>query len=173
MTRYNWFWHNVNLWELARAMTLDLPLDMIRRLFKASVSKDHQGFASMLANLWNLRNRECIDDKDRIFAIKELCTDLKPKDLEENYKLSVAQVLTDAARKIIEINGNLNVLGACLPERKCPNLPSWVPDWTICSGDRPIRILTPVHHMAGIAPLMRCEKRARDWMLHLQWIRTC
>ncbi|KAL2168568.1 hypothetical protein VTG60DRAFT_7173 [Thermothelomyces hinnuleus] len=56
---------------------------------------------------------------------------LKALEIVPDYRLPHRDVYRDVTRRVIEVSGNLDVLGLCFPFSKpsTSGLPSWVPDW--------------------------------------------
>src|SRR3569833_181766 len=76
-----------------------------------------------------IRNRQATDPRDLIYGILALVGG--ETGLEADYTLSVAEVFTQAAMRIISQQQSLAVLVYNLLGRNTQNsLPSWVPDWT-------------------------------------------
>jgi hypothetical protein len=78
------------------------------------------------------------DDRDRVFAILGLWEQALehkkvPDHIHPDYQLSVEQVYTTAARATVRETGDINLLSLVEDSsfRKLPDLPSWVPDYTV------------------------------------------
>ncbi|KAF2099870.1 hypothetical protein NA57DRAFT_75375 [Rhizodiscina lignyota] len=74
------------------------------------------------------------DKRDRIYSLLGLCTDEDASTIIPDYAMSAAEVYTNFARRLLN-RGTLDVLTAVGDfRRRCiPDLPSWVPDWSISS----------------------------------------
>lgn len=83
---------------------------------------------------------KCSDDRDRIYAVASLLGgsgDEKKDDtlhIKPDYTKSVPQVYTDAALRGFRYCNNLYLLQQCNfnPD---PKVPSWVPDWSVTTGN--------------------------------------
>ena len=66
-------------------------------------------------------------------------------DLSVDYGKPVAGIYTDVARELIKTSQNLMTLSQVQPcgprQPGLPGLPSWAPDWTVCTDDHPISLL--------------------------------
>lgn len=151
MRRYNWLQHGKKLlgkggsealatWrDMLPEVRLDPPLDMLRRVFQGGLTD------CMLEHLWAHRNRKCGNDKDRIFAMRALCTEPECSSIIVDYSSTVEAIFVQITRDIITSSGSLNILGTCLPlERKYPSLPSSVTDWSNSEARRPMRLFISV-----------------------------
>lgn len=95
---------------------------------------------TLLYNLWATQHRKGTDNRDKIFAIRGLCSDLNPEDIPPDYSFSTERVYSETAAFILNKYQQVNILGACqLAGRNIEKLPSWAPDWTIDPIYRPIR----------------------------------
>jgi hypothetical protein len=80
------------------------------------------------------RTAECQDDRDRIYAILSLLNDQDQHlDIKPNYDLPAEHLFTDVVRRILIRKQSLSFLDSCHPASNALNLPTWVPDWSICS----------------------------------------
>ncbi|KAL2174179.1 uncharacterized protein P884DRAFT_280392 [Thermothelomyces heterothallicus CBS 202.75] len=86
----------------------------------------------LLSYLIRTRHRHATDPRDKLYSALGF-TDGKLKALEivPDYRLPHRDVYRDVTRRLIEVSGNLDVLGLCFPFKKLSTsgLPSWVPDW--------------------------------------------
>ena len=151
MGRYNWLQHGQELHEKgdpeAKARwsetitggRTDPPLEMPRRMFQAGLT------VSMLEQLWLHRYRKCGKDKDRIFALRGLCSVSEGASIPVDYDLEVDKIFLRYTRSKISRTGSLNILGTCLPlEQEPSSLPSWVTDWSNYNARYPVRTFTTI-----------------------------
>lgn len=111
----------------------------LRRFYRVKELKKNR---TLLYNLWATQHRKGTDNRDKIFAIRGLCSDLNPEDIPPDYSLSTERVYSETAAFILNKYQQVNILGACqLAGRNIEKLPSWAPDWTIDPIYRPIRPL--------------------------------
>ncbi|KAH6892588.1 heterokaryon incompatibility protein-domain-containing protein, partial [Thelonectria olida] len=76
------------------------------------------------------RNSKATDPRDKIYALLELSADGEGGRFPVDYRLSVAEVYTNAALFLIQSRKDLRVLSAVQhSEESRSDLPSWVPDW--------------------------------------------
>lgn len=109
----------------------------LRRFYRLKGLKRNR---TLLYNLWATQYRKGTDSRDKIFAIRGLCSDLSPADIPPDYSFATVRVYRDTAAFILNKYQQLNILGACqLAGRNIEKLPSWAPDWTIDPIYRPIR----------------------------------
>ncbi|KAF6818395.1 heterokaryon incompatibility protein [Colletotrichum musicola] len=83
--------------------------------------------------LWNTWDRDATDPRDKVFAVLGLVGDEDSRLLTSpDYGKGVRQVFCEAARDIINAEGDLDILLAAGSSKgECDDgvLPSWVPDW--------------------------------------------
>ncbi|KAK4189839.1 heterokaryon incompatibility protein-domain-containing protein [Podospora australis] len=105
-----------------------------RRFLEFTADRDGNNSADeLLYYLIRTRHREATDPRDKVFSVLGLGSGkLKDVGIMPDYRSPVAEVYCDAARKLITVSGNLDVLGVCYPLKQSavPGLPSWVPDWS-------------------------------------------
>ncbi|KAI1331322.1 heterokaryon incompatibility protein-domain-containing protein [Xylariaceae sp. FL0255] len=86
------------------------------------------------------RTYECGDERDKVFAVRSIASDVPRDAMRPNYKKSLAEVYVDVARFLVDVttDGNpLKFLGLVIrPTENWDRLmlpdngvPSWVPDW--------------------------------------------
>lgn len=81
----------------------------------------------MVHNCWTFL---ATDPRDKIFACYGLLNAFSETRRMADYKLTVPQVYTVAARDLIQQEGNLALLANCVfPRHRRKDLPSWVPDF--------------------------------------------
>jgi hypothetical protein len=91
------------------------------------------------------------DPRDKVYAFLGLADKRLapfrsfPKTLVPNYNLSVQDVYTEAAKSLLLSHGNLSLLSHVQDPSltKIPNLPSWVPDWSVNLDPYPLRFRGP------------------------------
>lgn len=109
----------------------------LRRFYRVKELKRKR---TLLYNLWATQHRKSTDNRDKIFAIRSLCSDLSPEEISPDYSFSTEHVYTETAAVILKKYQQVNILSACqLAGRNIEKLPSWAPDWTIDPIFRPIR----------------------------------
>ncbi|KAF2995701.1 hypothetical protein E8E13_003798 [Curvularia kusanoi] len=76
---------------------------------------------------------KCFDLRDKIHGQRYLLNDYDQKlAVEPDYTVSVEDLYTEVARRVIIEDHRLNLLQACeVSSRDLPSLPSWVPDWSV------------------------------------------
>lgn len=125
-----------------------------------STRKHPNRYTGSLFNLL-IRHREwqATDPKDKVYALVGLSNDgqaeqetylhiestvltlelrtapLSVIHVHPDYRLDTVQIYTNVARKFLEKDSNLDLFGAIYPSEDSAfdNLPSWVPDWSICT----------------------------------------
>ncbi|KAK0624066.1 hypothetical protein B0T14DRAFT_517485 [Immersiella caudata] len=101
------------------------------------------------ALLYQCRNLECADPRDRIYALLSLLPILVNVGMELRYDESItpARTYTDLVRKLIHSTGSLEILN-CVREwrhdhkpRDMTELPSWAPNWAAITNRDPTPLL--------------------------------
>lgn len=71
---------------------------------------------------------------DQIYVLFGIANDRHMDAIPIDYHKNVTQLFTEVAALCLQIDGNLDLLYA-VPELGSPELPSWVPDWTITPSE--------------------------------------
>ncbi|MCJ1332768.1 hypothetical protein MMC10_009462 [Thelotrema lepadinum] len=76
--------------------------------------------------------RSCLatDPRDKVFALIGLANDAQ--DLSPDYSKSVKEVYSQTAEHILYVNNNIGLLNEVKSLQLGSELPSWVPDWSVC-----------------------------------------
>lgn len=69
------------------------------------------------------------DPRDKIYALFNIAKDKERLRITPDYGLTIADVYTDAAARILQSDRHLDLLSSVF-SKKSISLPSWVPDWT-------------------------------------------
>lgn len=110
---------------------------LLRRFYRV---KGLERNRTLLYNLWATQYRKGTDDRDKVFAIRGLCSNLDPEDISPDYSFTIVRVYSETAAFILNKYQQIKILGTCqLAGRNIERLPSWAPDWTIDPIRRPIR----------------------------------
>lgn len=88
------------------------------------ISEQRQSLLYLMSQFSHL---DATNPRDKVYGFLGLATE----NITPDYTKPVSEVYTDTARTLIEENGNLDVLRACLFTGSVADLPSWVPDWTV------------------------------------------
>lgn len=129
----SWVHENSNIDKAA--LKTPAKLEAIKR----DVRNRHK--STLLRTLIRCRDTGCKDDKDKIFSVLGVYqlvtqTRLQSNDrLYPDYGLHTADIYTNAAVEILKQETDLTLLTVAegddfRDQKKLPNLPSWVPDWT-------------------------------------------
>lgn len=85
----------------------------------------------LLPLLWQFRNRDTSNPKDKVYALLPLVSDWGQRQgLSPDYSFTVQQIYRLVVREMIAVTKTLTVLMGNT-EKKQKNLPSWVPDWSM------------------------------------------
>jgi hypothetical protein len=104
---------------------------------------DVEGILSQPRNVSLIRLRQyfstakCSDDRDRIYAVASLLGGKNDDDafhIKPDYTKSVSQVYTDAALRSFRHCNNMILLQQCNFNADS-KVPSWVPDWSVTTGN--------------------------------------
>ena len=85
------------------------------------------------------RKFQATDPRDKVFALLGLIRKYEDHSSRPriNYSVSTREVYTTFARMSLRRESKLEILRHC-NERLVPDLPSWAPDWSVCSVDEPL-----------------------------------
>jgi hypothetical protein len=96
----------------------------------------------------SFRNTKSTDSRDKVYAPRNLATDLNASQMSPDYTRSTEQVYTDLAKLYLQKDGNLDFLGFVVHpapdsaqmhgESQNVYTPSWVPDWSNRITVRPL-----------------------------------
>ena len=89
----------------------------------------------------------CTDPRDKVYALLGLAGNRDKLNIVPDYFLSLEQVYTDTMWRMIQISGRLDLL--CFNANSHNPLPSWVPDWTLCSSRPGALWMRNVYRAAG------------------------
>ncbi|KAF1996438.1 HET-domain-containing protein [Amniculicola lignicola CBS 123094] len=72
---------------------------------------------------------ECTDPRDRVYALLGIAADAVSETIVADYTRTLDEAYIATARALLN-NGHDDVLSLCGIRTLCPDLPSWVPDWS-------------------------------------------
>jgi hypothetical protein len=108
------------------------PSSLIK-LQTAAHGEDNPTF-SLEGLLMNHDNRQATDPRDRVYALVGISTAREDPDFVLDYSRSVQEVYISAVKHVLSFSGSLGIICSVHPGSTIPDLPSWVPDWTITVG---------------------------------------
>ena len=85
----------------------------------------------LLDLLIDFRASDCTDPRDKVNALLGLARARDVVGLLPDYSMTVEQVYSRTAARIIEASASLDILAVSCSAETVLNLPSWVPDWSI------------------------------------------
>jgi hypothetical protein len=88
---------------------------------------------TLLKMLSGVKERQCCDSRDRLYALGGICADPDMLPYKADYEKSPPTVYSDFAMHYIQHRGIYDLIPTCsVSPRRMPGLPSWVPDfvWT-------------------------------------------
>ncbi|MCJ1333364.1 hypothetical protein MMC10_010059 [Thelotrema lepadinum] len=85
------------------------------------------------------RQFQATDPRDKIFAFNELILSYRNRiaKVEVSYSTSITEIYAFFAAFSIMDTSSLQILRHC-NERSMKDLPSWVPDWSVCGSEEPL-----------------------------------
>ena len=111
-----------------------LALETLRGIYASDPKR------SLLWWIAKTGNRDATDARDKIYGVSGLVnsSDLLLTQISTGYKISPARLYTEFAALALCSEGiGLALLRHC-QYQKLPGLPSWVPDWSSCTKERPL-----------------------------------
>ena len=111
-----------------------LALETLREIYASDPKR------SLLWWIAKTRNRDATDARDKVYGISGLVdsSDTLSTQVSTGYEASAARLYTDfAALALCSKSIGLALLRHC-QYQKLPGLPSWVPDWSCCTRERPL-----------------------------------
>ncbi|KAJ2893344.1 Heterokaryon incompatibility protein 6 like [Zalerion maritima] len=85
--------------------------------------------------LYQCRDADATDPRDRIFALVGLSQDKYAPDLQADYRETVEEVYMRVAKYAIQTGDGPRVLCCAMGRVRRPGCPTWVPDWDSKSAD--------------------------------------
>lgn len=115
------------------------------RLLRYPITYSESRLPGLYEMLLEHKNKEATNPKDRIYALLGLTTARDDQRISVDYAQNVEQIYTAAVYYIVTTTGKLDII--CAARHELPlsveqtlmrelNLPSWVPNWTLCSSSR-------------------------------------
>ena len=77
------------------------------------------------------RSADATDDRDRVFALLNVCTDQKQLGLEPDYVASYTEVCHRVAQSLVRAGYGPGIISIKSHMETKVELPSWVPDWSL------------------------------------------
>jgi hypothetical protein len=110
------------------------------RQLDGSFPNNRSGTTRLIDLCQSFRNTKSTDPRDKVYAPRNLATDLNASELSHDYTRTTEQVYTDLAKLYLRKNDNLDILGFVVHpapdsaqmqgESQDVCVPSWVPDWS-------------------------------------------
>ncbi|KAK4228914.1 heterokaryon incompatibility protein-domain-containing protein [Podospora fimiseda] len=107
------------------------PFHEVETIRNVSVNPSPNPADELVSYLNFTKNRKAGDPRDKVFAVLGFADRLQAVGITADYRSPVVDVYRDAAKKIIEVSGSLDLLGLCFffEQPTADGLPSWVPDF--------------------------------------------
>ena len=115
---------------------------------------EQQG-SGLLLVLQEFSGRKATDDRDKVFALLGLASDIKT--IEPNYSLSTVQVYRNTVIDLIKHSGSLTALSGDMKRKNSGGIPTWIPDWS-AAIEEPDRRRMQVNATRNLPP---------RWRIHL------
>ncbi|KAH7327084.1 hypothetical protein BKA65DRAFT_509902 [Rhexocercosporidium sp. MPI-PUGE-AT-0058] len=93
---------------------------------------------TLLSLLWQFSNRKASDDRDKVYALLGLVTEIGDSSspiISPDYSLDTVRVFKNTVLGIIDSTGSLSILMGDLGRKNRQDLPSWAVDWSATSDD--------------------------------------
>lgn len=116
----------------------------------------------LLSTLYETRGFKCEDQRDKVYAILSMVTNVGPEDeaLMPNNKDSVEEVFKTVAMWDVTKNESFELLSYCSKqEGKHPSLPSWVPDFSDMDEANSMALLLKKRPLKGPNPGFKYERQ--------------
>lgn len=86
--------------------------------------------SSLYRCLLNFDRSQATDPRDKVYALAGISTARDDPDFVIDYKFSEREVYTSAVQHMLSM-GSLQIICSARAGSRIPDLPSWVPDWTV------------------------------------------
>jgi hypothetical protein len=134
-------------WE-TKHWHVELP-DIVPSVVTVGSHRSHTYTArkDLLPLLCKGRTCAATDERDKVFALLPTPADAQAENLTADYAKDTARVFTEIATWLLSVVG-LSILTCASAGSKRTDLPSWVPDWSVCCREQWMRfrrhILSPL-----------------------------
>jgi len=85
------------------------------------------------------RNSFSQDPRDKVYALLSLQTEGSKLEIDPDYSKPVQWLFTHVAAELIKTSRSVDILSHVRGSAHVPDLPSWVPDWTVTSNETPLQ----------------------------------
>ena len=100
----------------------------------------------LLTLIGDTRKSESTDPRDKVYAILPFASNVEKDEIIPDYTKTFEALYTEVAIWSLKKHNNLHIFGLCAhTEARNPNLPSWIPDWTDRSEQRPFAKTLPLN----------------------------
>ncbi|KAJ4138743.1 hypothetical protein NW768_002615 [Fusarium equiseti] len=124
--------------------------------------RDQKG-TGLLSLLQEFSGRKATDDRDKVFALLGLASDIKT--IEPNYSLSTVQVYRRTIIDLINHSGSLAALFGDMKRKNSGGIPTWIPDWSVAI-EEPDRRRMQIEELRKVPPRWKVEVVDRE---HKYW----
>ena len=143
---------------------LEDPAKIVQRIGRFRTQRNSLESPSFLELLQMFRHTKCLDPRDKVYAPLCLASDDVRRSIRPDYaSKTVLDVYTDVIRYHLERPRSLDFLGYTMyreeveagkiPDGVCPNLPSWIPNFSVNLDVFPIpKVLLLPQDMDGRVP---------------------
>ncbi|KAF5543805.1 heterokaryon incompatibility (het-6OR allele) [Fusarium mexicanum] len=115
--------------EREHAKVLPVLSKQISEIERLRMEWDDGKATTLLSLLQDFSSRKATDDRDKVFALLGLATDIKT--IKPNYLLSTVQVYRNTVINLIKHSGSLAALSGDMKRKNSGSIPSWIPDWSV------------------------------------------
>lgn len=119
-------------WEYHRKFRITCPsLDVLEKIREARIAvNEGSGKLRLYEVLPHMRMYEATDQRDKVFALYPICTDVHDTVLKPDYSLPTETLWLNVASHYLKKDDDLDILGHCSHSTRSEGVPSWVPDWS-------------------------------------------
>ncbi|KAF4457094.1 hypothetical protein F53441_882 [Fusarium austroafricanum] len=141
--------------EREHAKVLPVLSKQIFEIERLRMEWNDRKVTTLLSLLQEFSSRKATDDRDKVFALLGLASDIKT--IKPDYALSTVQVYRLTVIDLIKYNGSLTALSGDMKRKNSRGIPTWIPDWSVAK-EEPDRRRMQLEGTYRTSPQWRIER---------------